>query len=104
MRLYQQFMVNNGLIHLKTDSNFMFTYTNEMIKVNNYHTVSYNSNLYSSEPQNPVLKIKTYYEQQWLSRGITIKYLCFESVKKTTFAEPNIEIDKDNYRSKSRNV
>jgi tRNA (guanine-N7-)-methyltransferase len=104
MHLYQQFMADDGLIHLKTDSNFMFTYTNEMIKVNNYDTVFYNDDLYSLETKNPALKIKTYYEQQWLARGLTIKYVCFKLEKKATFAEPNIDIEKDNYRSKSRNV
>ena len=102
MRLYQQFLVPDGLLHLKTDSNFMFVYTTEMIKTNNYNTVSWVDNLYISEIENSVLEIKTYYEQQWLSRGMTIKYLCFKVDKKETFLEPDIEIEKDDYRSKSR--
>jgi len=102
MRLYQQFLKPDGLLHLKTDSNFMFTYTTEMIKANNYCTISYTDNLYASAIENPILKIQTYYEQQWLLRGMTIKYLCFKVEKRENFVEPDIEIEKDNYRSKSR--
>ena len=80
----------------------MFVYTTEMIKANNYNTVSWVDNLYISEIENSVLEIKTYYEQQWLSRGMTIKYLCFKVEKKESFLEPDIEIEKDDYRSKSR--
>ena len=31
---YRRFMTDGGLIHLKTDSNFLFTYTCEMLKAN----------------------------------------------------------------------
>ncbi|MCF0199358.1 MAG: tRNA (guanosine(46)-N7)-methyltransferase TrmB, partial [Bacteroidaceae bacterium] len=31
MKRYRQFMVDGGLVHLKTDSNFLFTYTEEML-------------------------------------------------------------------------
>ena len=34
MKNYQQFLKKDGKIHLKTDSNFMFTYTCEMVNIN----------------------------------------------------------------------
>ena len=104
MQRYQQFVVNQGLIHLKTDSNFMFTYTLEMAKINDYQIVAATNNLYESKILNPVLEIKTFYEQQWLSRGISIKYISFEINKKEKFIEPDIEIEKDAYRSFGRNA
>ena len=34
MERYRKFLKPNGIIHLKTDSNFMFTYTKYMIETN----------------------------------------------------------------------
>jgi len=102
MKSYQQFVKPNGLIHLKTDSNFMFTYTCEMVKANNYPVVFSNNDLYASDLQDPILSIKTYYEQQWLDRGLTIKYIQFNLEPRVTFVEPEEEIEPDSYRSFGR--
>ena len=102
MKSYQQFLKTNGLIHLKTDSNFMFTYTNEMVKANHYPVVFSNNDLYASDLKDPILGIKTYYEQQWLERGLTIKYIQFLLEKRIDFIEPDIEIEHDAYRSFGR--
>jgi tRNA (guanine-N7-)-methyltransferase len=48
------------------------------------------------------LSIKTAYEEQWLSRGLTIKYITFELAHKETFIEPDVEIEFDSYRSYNR--
>lgn len=103
MNTYQQFVKDNGHIHLKTDSNFMFTYTCEMVKSNHYPIVFSTEDLYASTLKDPILGIKTYYEQQWLSRGISIKYIQFMMEKKDGFIEPDVEIEHDTYRSFGRN-
>jgi tRNA (guanine-N7-)-methyltransferase len=102
MKSYQQFLKPKGLIHLKTDSNFMFTYTCEMIKANQYPVVFSNDNLYNSDLKDPILGIKTFYEQQWLDRGMTIKYIQFQLENRVDFIEPDIEIEHDIYRSYGR--
>ena len=102
MSSYQQFVKPNGLIHLKTDSNFMFTYTCEMVKANQYPVIFSSDNLYASNLQDPILGIKTYYEQQWLDRGLTIKYIQFVLERKAEFIEPEAEIEHDAYRSFGR--
>jgi len=102
MKTYQQFLKVNGLMHLKTDSNFMFTYTREMVKANQYPVVFSNDDLYASDLNDPILSIKTYYEQQWLDRGLTIKYIQFMLEKRTAFIEPDIDIEHDVYRSFGR--
>jgi len=102
MKLYQQFLKTNGLIHLKTDSNFMFSYTCEMVKANKYPIVYSTNDLYAAGLKDTVLGIKTYYEQQWLERGITIKYIQFQLEKHTSFIEPEIDIEHDVYRSFGR--
>ena len=47
-------------------------------------------------------EIRTYYEKQWLSRGLTIKYLSFLLPPEGALEEPQDEIPLDTYRSFSR--
>lgn len=102
MKSYQQFTKPDGIIHLKTDSNFMFSYTSEMVKTNNYPVLFLNDDLYGSGLTDPILGIKTYYERQWLERGLTIKYIKFQLEKREAFIEPDVEIEYDSYRSFGR--
>jgi len=59
--------------------------------------------LYDSEILDETLQIKTFYEKQWLSRGITIKYIAFK-LNESELSEPEIEIEKDEYRSFGRSA
>lgn len=102
MKSYQQFLKPSGRIHLKTDSNFMFTYTCAMVNINQLPVVFSTDNLYASDLQDYILSIKTYYEQQWLGRGLTIKYIQFLLENRDEFIEPDIEIEHDAYRSFGR--
>ncbi len=102
MAQYQTFVRPGGIIHLKTDSNFMYTYTNEMVKANDYPVLFQTNDLYNSGIVDTILNIKTYYEQQWLARGLSIKYLKFGLQPKTLFIEPEVEIELDDYRSFAR--
>ena len=81
----------------------MYTYTCEMVKKNRYKVVSQTDNIYHSESADKILRIKTYYEQQWLARGLTIKYICFSLEAREQFIEPDVEIEYDSYRSFVRN-
>ena len=104
MKLYRQILIRNGLIHLKTDSHFMYTYTCEMIKVNRFPVHLCTDNLYQSGIADNILSIRTCYEQQWLDRGLTIKYIRFECTRHETLIEPDIEIEPDTYRSYHRSI
>lgn len=104
MSRYQHFMRTDGLVHLKTDSNFMFTYTTEMVKANDYPVLVCTNDLYNSDFADKILSIKTYYEQQWLSRGLSIKYIQFKLEQRNNFVEPEVEIERDAYRSFGRNA
>ena len=103
IRSYLNFLKPDGVIHLKTDSNFMFTYTGEMVKTNHFPVIDYHEDIYASESVSPILNIKTYYEQQWLERGIAIKYISFMPLKNSELLEPDFEIEPDSYRSFKRN-
>ena len=102
MNRYRRFLVPDGLIHVKTDSNFMFTYTKYMVEENKLPVEILTDDLYHSGMDDDILSIRTYYEQQWLSRGITIKYVCFHLPEEGELVEPDVEIELDSYRSYDR--
>ncbi len=100
---YRLFLKPGGIIHLKTDSNFQYVYARALVHFNQFEVIAETDNLYSWEQLSETLKIKTFYEKQWLDRGIKIKYIAFKLTDKP-FAEPEIEIEKDEYRSFGRSA
>lgn len=102
MQLYRQILRPDGLIHLKTDSPFLYTYTDAMVALNHLRVNVNTDDLYASGKADDILEIRTFYEQQWLDRGLTIKYIQFELAQDTPLQEPDIEIEFDTYRSFSR--
>ena len=73
MNRYRRFLVPDGLVHLKTDSNFMFTYTKYMIEANHFPVEFMTADLYHSGMDDDILSNRTYSDQQWLDRGLIIK-------------------------------
>ena len=102
LKNYRNILKDGGLVHLKTDSPFLYTYTDALIKENNLPVEVNTSNLYSSGLADDILEIKTHYERQWLERGLTIKYLQFHLPHNVELSEPDIEIEPDTYRSYHR--
>lgn len=102
MRLYQQMVKPGGLVHLKTDSNFLFTYTRCLLEANRLPAEVLTDDLYHSRQADEILGIRTYYEQQWLARGISIKYIRFRLPREGKLVEPDVEIPLDDYRSYGR--
>lgn len=106
MNRYRHFLINNGIIHLKTDSNFLFTYTTYMVEKNNLPVLLRTEDLYHTDGLDDrtreILGIHTYYENQWIERGLSIKYMKFELPHAGELVEPDIEIELDDYRSYKR--
>ncbi len=103
---YRHFLVDGGIIHLKTDSNFLFTYTNYLVEKNQLAVEEKTDDLYHSSDLSPLttqlLSIQTYYESMWIARGLNIKYMKFRLPRDGQLEEPNIEIELDEYRSYKR--
>ncbi len=49
-----------------------------------------------------ILGIHTYYENQWIERGLNIKYMKFQLPRVGELVEPDVEIELDDYRSFKR--
>ena len=106
MERYRRFLVDGGTVHLKTDSNFLFTYTTYMVENNQLPVLFRTEDLYHDErideETRKILSIQTYYESQWIERGLNIKYMKFQLPHAVTLEEPDVEIELDEYRSYKR--
>lgn len=107
MERYSRLLKPYGTIHLKTDSPFLYTYTVEMLRLNRCPVLADTADLYGMADDTQVYQdaaaLQTHYEHQWLDRGLTIKYLCWQLLPGKVWEEPDIEIEKDTYRSYGRN-
>ena len=129
MERYRKFLVDGGIIHLKTDSNFLFTYTTYMVEKNALPVIARTTDLYgdsrseecevrseNTQSADPILQgdltphsslhtprlIQTYYESMWIARGLNIKYMKWRLPRTGTLSEPDVEIELDDYRSYHR--
>ncbi|MBP3844843.1 MAG: tRNA (guanosine(46)-N7)-methyltransferase TrmB [Prevotella sp.] len=114
MNRYRHFLVDGGIIHLKTDSNFLFTYTTYMVEKNHLPLDFRTENLYGHVSSDSIAattaapiaakaaSIQTYYEQMWIDRGLDIRYMLFHLPHEGELVEPDIEIPLDDYRSYRR--
>ncbi len=80
---YLQLLKPGGIIHLKTDSDLLFEFTEEEIE-NNYELLELTWDLYNELPENldevtkDIFHIKTHYEQLFTQKGSVIKYCKFK--------------------------
>jgi tRNA (guanine-N7-)-methyltransferase len=80
---YRKILKSGGIIHLKTDSDVLFEYTEEQIAENKYECLEFTWDLYGEMPSNldektrDIFHIKTHYEKLFTSKGATIKYCKF---------------------------
>lgn len=78
LQLYKQIIKPGSIIHLKTDNHPLFLYTKEVIDEYKYTVNTDIDDLYARENIDPILAVKTYYEQMFLDKGAKIHYLQFK--------------------------
>ena len=101
MEKYRKILKPEATIHLKTDSNFQYNYTLEMLRKNKLEILTNIQDLPLASDN--ILSIQTFYEKQWRERGIPIKYLVFR-LNESMLDEPDVEIEMDAYRSFGRSA
>lgn len=74
---YRNFLKENGVVNLKTDSDLLYEFTLKTLHDANYPVYCQYDNLYDNDDDMEVKSIRTFYEQMWLDMGLTIKYLRF---------------------------
>lgn len=80
---YRKILKKSGIVHIKTDSDTLFAFTEEQIKEHGYELIELTWDLYGELPENidpltrQIFHIKTHYEQLFTRRGSIIKYAKF---------------------------
>jgi tRNA (guanine-N7-)-methyltransferase len=77
LRLYQQFLKNDGIVHLKTDSPLLYNFTLKVIELYDLHLIYKTDNLYAEQNIDPRCLIKTYYEGLDIAQSNKIHYIQF---------------------------
>ena len=103
--LYSRVLAPGGAVNLKTDSPFLYAYTKAMLAENSLTAEADIADLHNPASGAPaeLTEIRTYYESQWIDRGLSIKYLRWRlPADGAPLREPDVEIEPDTYRSFSR--
>jgi len=75
---YKLILKEDGVMNLKTDSEFMHGYTLGLLHGKGYEVLYANHDIYKNEGSpKEVLEIQTFYEKQYLEKGKPITYIKF---------------------------
>lgn len=113
LEMYRPLLCAGATVNVKTDSAFLYNYTQQLCRANDgiiniRHALT---DLYALTPETAPtpLDIRTHYEQQWLDRGLSIKYLEFDfgpddsnPADRPLTEIDDSDIERDTYRSYSR--
>jgi len=81
---YKKILKPGGIVHMKTDSDLLFEFTEEEIKKQGYECLELTWDLYEELPENmdpmtrEIFHIKTHYEKLFTAKGSVIKYCKFK--------------------------
>ena len=79
LKLYKNILKQDGIVHLKTDSQELYEYTKDEVLIPSKREILYNTNdLYNSDFKEDVIEIQTFYEAMYLKIGKPITYLKFK--------------------------
>ena len=113
---YRSFMVPGGIVHLKTDSRFLYEYTMAVVRANGLDILAFSTDVYGSQcPSGPlvchsgldpesltandeVTGVQTFYEKMFLQMGLPITYMAFVIDHQGDYVYP--EFDADFWREK----
>jgi tRNA (guanine-N7-)-methyltransferase len=77
LRLYQEFLKKDGIVHLKTDSPLLYNFTLKVIEMYGLDLIYKTDHLYAEQNIDPRCLIKTYYEGLDIAQSNKIHYIQF---------------------------
>jgi tRNA (guanine-N7-)-methyltransferase len=77
LNLYRRYLKDGGIVHLKTDCRELYDYTLALAHVNGLEIIRSVTDLHHGMPGDPLLSIRTHYEELFLKQGVPITYLSF---------------------------
>lgn len=109
LKRYREFMREDGVINLKTDSRFLHEYTLALARKNSLEVLHECKDIYGdrrpgdiSSPDasiagfpevDTLLGVQTFYEQNYLAHGIPITFLSFKPFRQGEYVSPNEDED-----------
>ena len=100
LEYYAQFLAADGWINLKTDSQHLYGYTNEVVRHFSLPCEASNNDIYGTGYADAELSVKTAYETKFLERGLPITYTRFSLAGGKEFPmfdwEEDEKLEKDN--------
>ena len=89
LQRYHHFLKPDGIVHLKTDSRFLYEYTHSVIRANGLQVLASGTDIYNDGIRtgvtlekddwdiDSVFQVQTFYETMFLKMGLPITYLAF---------------------------
>jgi len=77
---FKSLLQKEGIVHLKTDSLFLHGYTLGVLETRLCNIIKSMHDIYGTFHNNPILEIKTHYENMFLKKQQPITYLSFSFV------------------------
>ena len=89
LQRYSRFLRPDGIVHLKTDSRFLYEYTRSVLRANGLQVLASGVDIYNEGIQaevalekeewdrDSVFQVQTFYESMFLKMGLPITYLAF---------------------------
>ena len=104
---YRKFLKPGGVVHLKTDSTFLFEYTKAVCSANGLKVLACTSDLYAMDREamresalasvcgadavDALFEVQTFYEKNFLKQGFKINYISFTIDREGDFVYPDFD-------------
>ena len=95
---YRNFLRPDGIIHLKTDSRYLYEYTLAVCRANHLPVLFQSTDVYhdTSCPE-VVTQVQTFYEKMFLEMGLPITYMAFTIGHEGPYAYPGDAFDHEKW-------
>ncbi len=100
---YRKFLQPGGIVHLKTDSRYLYEYTQAVCQVNHLEVLAFGTDIYRegiySLPMDfeAVTQVQTFYERMFLDMGFPITYMAFCIDHEGAYAFPGEVFDHEKW-------
>ena len=94
---YRKFLVPGGVVHLKTDSRYLYEYTQAVVRANDLPVSVSETDVYANRQRVPeeVTTVQTFYESMFLEMGLPITYMAFGIDHEGPYKFPGAAFDHD---------
>ena len=95
---YRNFLKPGGTVHLKTDSRYLYEYTQAVCRANGLPVLFQSTDVYrdTSCPE-VVTQVQTFYEKMFLEMGLPITYMAFQIGHEGPYAYPGDAFDHEKW-------